>query len=79
MEKGARLRLIDSLRTIAVLSMIIYQFICSLIKKQKETPKFLYFKIPVFEFIGRHAPIIYLAHQPVLYALTQLIIKIQGE
>ncbi len=54
-------------------------FICSLIKKQKETPKFLYFKIPVFEFIGRRALIIYLAHQPLLYALTLLIIKIQGE
>ena len=54
-------------------------FICSLIKKRKETPKFLYFKIPVFEFIGRRTLIIYLAHQPLLYALTQLIIKIQGE
>lgn len=54
-------------------------FLCSLVKRLKETPKFLYFKIPVFEFIGRRALIIYLAHQPLLYALTMLIIKIQGE
>lgn len=54
-------------------------FISSLISKAKTPPKILCFKIPVLEWIGRRALIIYLAHQPVLYALTLLIIKIQGE
>jgi len=30
-------------------------------------------KVPVFPFIGRHALVIYIAHQPVLFGLTYLI------
>lgn len=43
------------------------------IKENKFPKKFYTMKIPVFPQIGRHALIIYIAHQPVLYGVTMLI------
>ena len=48
-------------------------FLGSLIKRLKEPPSFLFFRVPFFEWIGRHALIIYMLHQPLLYGLTLLI------
>ena len=53
-------------------------FLCGIVKKLKNTPKFLYWRLPFLEWTGRKSLIIYLAHQPLIYALTLLIIKIQG-
>ncbi len=53
-------------------------FISSFIKKLKEPPVFLYFKIPIIEWIGKKALIIYLAHQPILYCIALLIMQIKG-
>ncbi len=53
-------------------------FLSGIVKNLKSKPKFLYFRLPLFEWIGRRALIIYLAHQPILYGLTLLIIQLQG-
>lgn len=42
--------------------------------KKNKFPKWFYeAKIPVLSFIGRHALIIYIVHQPVLYLITMLL------
>lgn len=45
----------------------------------KKFPQFTYNKhIPFFSFIGRHALIIYLAHQPVIFGICYAVQKIMG-
>ena len=51
-------------------------FLCGLLKDSP--PKFLYIRVPFFEWIGKKALIIYLLHQPILYAVTELIIALRG-
>ena len=41
--------------------------------EQKQLDRFLYRRIPVLDFFGRHSLIIYMAHQPLLYGVCYLI------
>jgi len=46
--------------------------------REGKFPKWFYeFKVPVFPFIGRNALVIYVAHQPVLYGLTMLVLYLR--
>ena len=43
--------------------------------REERLPKWFYeTRVPLFPAVGRHAFIIYLAHQPVLYGVTMLIV-----
>lgn len=43
---------------------------------RKKLDRFLYRRIPVLDFIGRHSLIIYMAHQPLLYGVCYLIFSL---
>lgn len=47
--------------------------------KDGKFPKWFYdAKFPFFPFVGRHALVIYMAHQPILYGITMLIVYLRG-
>lgn len=47
--------------------------------KENKFPKWFYEKkVPFFPVVGRNAIIVYLAHQPVLYAITLIILAVRG-
>lgn len=51
-------------------------FLFGLFKKRNWLRHLSGFKIPPLEWIGRHALIIYLAHQPVIFAILYIIFKL---
>jgi len=48
------------------------------IREEKLPKRFYEMKVPVFSLIGRNALLIYMVHQPVLYAITMLVLYLRG-